>query len=62
MIFSSDKDYVNLPPKVTKKFETKVMIYKDLVDDLISWWVKDKDGRLIQVNTKDDESEVSHFD
>ena len=32
------------------------MIYKDLVDDLISWWVKDKDGRLIQVNTKDDES------
>lgn len=58
VIFSSDKDYVNSTPSKTslKKFETKVMIYKDLVDDLISWWVKDKDGRLIQVNTKDDKS------
>ena len=46
----------NIPKKSTlKKFKTDVRIFRDKhIRDLISWWVKDKNGELIQVNTKDE--------
>ena len=57
-VFSSNDEYQkNIPKKSTlKKFKTDVRIFRDKhIRDLISWWVKDKNGELIQVNTKDEE-------
>ena len=57
-VFSGNDEYQkNIPKKSTlKKFKTDVRIFRDKhIRDLISWWVKDKNGELIQVNTKDEE-------
>ena len=57
-VFSGNDEYQkNIPKKSTlKKFKTDVRIFIDKhIRDLISWWVKDKNGELIQVNTKDEE-------
>ena len=59
IIFSGDERYEKKIPKITnlKKFKTTVKIYRDKhITDLVSWWIKDENNNLIQVNTKDDAS------
>ena len=58
LIFSGDERYEkNIPKKSSlKKYKTDIRVYEDPhIEDLVSWWVKDKNGELIQVNTKDEE-------
>lgn len=63
VIFSGDDGYVKFTPSKAslKKFNTKVMIFKDQIEDNISWWVKDKNNKFIQVNTKDNNGEGISF-
>ena len=59
LIFSGDERYKKKIPKITslKKLKTKVKIFRDknMPNELFSWWVKDENNNLIQVNAKDDE-------
>ena len=57
LIYSGDERYEKKIPEITnlKKFKTTVKIYRDKhITDLVSWWIKDENNNLIQVNTKDD--------
>jgi hypothetical protein len=58
VIFSGDKRYEKTIPKSEnlKKLKTTVKIYRDKhITDLVSWWIKDENNNLIQVNLKEED-------
>ena len=59
VVLSGDEHFEKNIPEITslKKFKTKVKIFRDknMPNELFSWWVKDENNNLIQVNAKDDE-------
>jgi len=63
VIFSSEKEYEKFTPsKISlKKFRTNTMIYKDLYSNMVSWWVKNKKGKLIRVNLKEEGGGVNFW-
>ena len=55
VIFSGDKDYLKeIPIELSlKKNHSKILVTINKYKAPISWWVKNLDGELIQINIKD---------
>lgn len=60
LVYSGNGDYQkNIPKKPSlKKYKTDIMIHteriKALEEKYTTWWVKDKNGKLIQVNNEEE--------
>jgi len=55
VVFSGDKDYLKEIPieSSLKKNQSKILVTINKYEAPISWWVKNLDGELIQINIKD---------
>ena len=55
VVFSGDKDYLKEIPieSSLKKNQSKILVTINKYEAPISWWVKNLDGDLIQINIKD---------
>tara|TARA_B110000967_G_C18649072_1_gene442405 strand:- start:55 stop:552 length:498 start_codon:yes stop_codon:yes gene_type:complete len=55
VVFSGDKDYLKeIPIELSlKKNHSKILVTINKYKAPISWWVKNLDGELIQINIKD---------
>jgi len=55
VVFSGDKDYLKEIPieSSLKKNQSKILVTINKYKAPISWWVKNLDGELIQINIKD---------
>ena len=57
MIFSSDKRYEKTIPKSKnlKKYKSKILVTVNKYNMPVTYWVKDNEGDLIQVNLKEED-------
>ena len=62
MIFSSDEKYEKIIPKETslKKNESKILVTLNKYKIPVTYWVKDKNDELFQLNLKEGEKGIEH--
>ena len=56
VVFSSDEECINYTPEKSslKKYNSKILIYQDPhINELVSYWVKNTEGKIIRVNIKE---------
>ena len=65
LIFSGDNDYQKNEPDKSylKKYKTNIMFHVEPFEEeelsrKITWWVEDKNGELIQVNIKEEDTGI----
>ena len=63
LILSGNEDCINYTPEKSslKKHKSKIYTYQDPHTELLSWWVKNKEGKLIRVNIKEDGGGVNFW-